>query len=165
MRQENKKMEIELVRTTSSVGESCLHLQLTPAYRRDIFADEQVRELTKIYFVEKAKKLKVLISAMDVGPDHFHAFIVNWKKYSVEKLANEFKGFTSYMMRKHHWSLFRNKLWGKKFWSEGYFYRTVGIVTREAVQFYVEHSQKKHWRAVDYGYYRAKQQKMLSEFN
>jgi len=158
-------MEIELVRTTSSVGESCLHLQLTPAYRRNIFVDEQVRDLTKIYFAEKAKKLGVLISAMEVGPDHFHVFLVNWKKYSVEKLANEFKGFTSYMMRKHHWHLFRHKLWGKKFWSEGYFYRTVGIVTREAVQFYIEHSQKKHWKAVDYHYYKNKQQSLLSQFN
>jgi len=68
-------MEIELVRTTSSIGESCLHLQLTPAYRRDIFVSEQVTELTKIYFLEKAKKLGVFVSAMEVGPDHFHAFI------------------------------------------------------------------------------------------
>ena len=158
-------MRIELVRTSSSVGESCLHLQLTPAYRRDIFVSEQVRELTKIYFLEKSKKLNIIITAMDFGPDHFHVFITNWKKYSVEKIANELKGFSSYMMRKHHWSLFKNKLWGKKFWSEGYFYRTVGIVTREAVEFYIEHSQKKHWRAVDYQYYKDKQQKILSEFN
>src|SRR3989338_7554769 len=158
-------MEIELVRTTSSVGESCLHLQLTPAYRRNIFVDEQVRDLTKTYFLEKAKKLGVFISAMEVGPDHFHAFLVNWNKYSVEKLANEFKGFTSYMMRKHHWNLFRHKLWGNKFWSEGYFYRTVGIVTAEAVKYYVEHGQQKHWQAVDYAYYKDKQQALLAQFS
>ncbi len=158
-------MKIELVRTTSSVGESCLHLQLTPAYRRDIFAMEQVKELTKIYFLEKAKRLNVIVTALDLGPNHFHAFITNWKKYSVEKLANELKGFTSYMMRKHHWKLFKDKLWGKKFWSEGYFYRTVGVVTREAVEFYIEHSQKKHWEPVDYQYYKDKQQKLLTEFN
>ena len=158
-------MEIELVRTSSSVGESCLHLQLTPAYRRDIFRNEEVKNLTKLYFMEKAKKMNICISAMEVGPDHFHAFITSWKKYSVEKLVNGLKGFTSYMMRKYHKHLFQDKLWGKKFWSEGYFYRTVGIVTSEAVQFYIEHSQKKHWRAVDYEYYEHKQQKILSAFN
>ena len=115
--------------------------------------------------MEKSKKLDIVISAMDFGPDHSHIFITNWKKYSVEKIANELKGFSSYMMRKHHKSLFVNKLWGKKFWSEGYFYRTVGIVTRDAVKFYIEHSQKKHWRAVDYQYYQDKQQRILSEFN
>ena len=157
--------EIELVRTASSVGEINLHLQLTPAYRKQIFADEQTRDLTKIYFMEKAKKLNVIISAMDFGPDHAHLFITNWKHLSLEKLVNELKGFTSYMMRKFHKDLFRNLLWGKKFWSEGYFYRTVGVVTKDAVKYYVEHSQKKHWQAVDYQYYQDKQQKLLVEYN
>ena len=58
-------METGLVRTNSTVGESCLHLQLTPAYRRDIFADDQIRELTKIYIMEKSKKLGIIITAMD----------------------------------------------------------------------------------------------------
>ena len=107
------KNGIELVRTSSSVGEINLHLQLTPAYRKNIFADGQVKELTKIYFLEKAKKLGILVAALDFGPDHMHAFLTNWKHYSVEKLVNELKGFTSYMMRKFHWDLIKNKLWVK----------------------------------------------------
>ena len=157
--------EIELVRTTSSVGEINLHLQLTPAYRKKIFADEQVRNLVKIYFMEESMKLGIIISAMNFGPDHAHLFITNWKHCSVEKLVNGLKGFTSYMMRKYHLGLFRNLLWGKKFWSAGYFYRTVGVVTKDAVKFYVEHSQQKHWKSVDYQYYKDKQQKLLTEFN
>jgi|SRR3989344_1606102 len=159
------KNGIELVRTSSTVGEINLHLQLTSAYRRGIFADEQVKELTKIYFLEKAKKLGIIIAALDFGPDHFHAFITNWKKHSVEKLVNELKGFTSYMMRKLHWDLFRDKLWGNKFWSEGYSYRTGGIVTANAVKYYVEHGQQKHWHAVDYVYYKQKQQMLLNQFS
>ncbi|MBI2671746.1 IS200/IS605 family transposase [Candidatus Woesearchaeota archaeon] len=157
--------ELELIRTASSVGEINLHLQLTPAYRRPIFANEQTRDLVKIYFLEEAKKLGVIISAMDFGPDHAHLFITNWKHCSLEKLVNGLKGFTSFMMRKFHWDLFRSLLWGKKFWSAGYFYRTVGVVTKDAVKYYVEHSQKKHWQAVDYQYYQDKQQKLLAEFN
>ena len=158
-------MKNELVRTSSAVGEINLHLQLTPAYRQTIFASDEVKELTKTYFIEKANKLGIIISAIDFGMEHAHLFITNWKHHSVEKIVNELKGFSSYMMRKHHRSLFANKLWGKKFWSEGYFYRTVGIVTRYAVKFYIEHSQKKHWKAVDYQYYQDKQQRILYEFN
>mgnify|MGYP001559564004 FL=1 len=70
------------------------------------------------------------------------------------------------MMRKNHMDLIKDKLWGKKFWSEGYFYRTVGAVTKESVQFYIEHSQKKHWKAVDYQYYKyEKEQLRLTSFN
>ena len=158
-------MKNELVGTTSTIGEINLHLQLTVAYRRDIFVSEEVKELTKIYLLEKAKSLGIIISAINFGPEHLHAFITNWKHYSIEKLTNELKGYTSYMMRKHHIKLFNNKLWGKKFWSEGYFYRTVGIVTADAVKYYVEHSQQKHWKAVDYQYYKNKQQALLTQFN
>lgn len=46
------------------------------------------------------------------------------------------------MMRRHHWDLFRDKLWGDKFWSGGYFARTVGAVNADTVKRYVEESQK-----------------------
>ncbi len=147
-------MENVLVRTSSSVGESNLHLQLTPAYRRDIFVNKQVWGLTLIYIKEKLKKMNIILLAAECGPDHDHIFLANWKKDSIEYIAQQVKGFSSYMMRKHHWNLFRDKLWGKKFWSEGYFYRTVGVVTKESTKFYIEKSQKKHWKALDYDYYK-----------
>ena len=33
---------------------------------------------------------------------------------------------------------------------DGYFYRSVGSTTAEAVQYYLEHSQRKHWTQYDY---------------
>ena len=54
-------------------------------------------------------------------------------------------------MRKGHRFLFKNKLWGKKFWSGGYFYRTVGIVTKQTVKKYVKESQQKHWEHKEQG--------------
>ena len=159
-------MKNELVRTSSTVGESNLHLQITPAYRQDVFVDKEVFELTKKYILEKSEKLGLVIPAIDFGPDHGHVFISNWKKHSIEKIAKELKGYSSYMMRKNHMDLIKDKLWGKKFWSEGYFYRTVGAVTKESMQFYIEHSQKKHWKAVDYQYYKyEKEQLRLTSFN
>ena len=49
------------------------------------------------------------------------------------------------MMRKNFKSLFSGKLWGKKFWTEGHFYRSVGAVNYETMKSYVEESQEKHW--------------------
>jgi REP element-mobilizing transposase RayT len=48
-------------------------------------------------------------------------------------------------MRKGHKQLFGDKLWGKKFWSAGYFHRTVGAVNAETVKRYIQEGQKKHW--------------------
>ena len=49
------------------------------------------------------------------------------------------------MMRKGHRILFKDKLWGRKFWGAGYFHRTVGVVTAETVKRYVKEGQRKHW--------------------
>lgn len=49
------------------------------------------------------------------------------------------------MMRKGHWDIFRNKLWGDKFWSEGHFYRSVGAVTKDTMKHYIKECQEKHW--------------------
>lgn len=159
-------MKQELVRTSSTVGEANLHLQLTPAYRQDIFVREDVKALMVMYAKEKLDEWGILLLAVDCGPDHAHFFLANWKNYAIPKIAQLVKGYVSYMMRKNHKHLFEDKLWGKKFWSEGYFYRTVGEVTKEATKFYIEKSQKKHWQALDYAVYKNNRTKQmqLSEF-
>lgn len=138
-------MKNKLLNSAHTVGESNLHLQFTPAYRRDIFTNKLVRELTIAYLLERAKKLKVFVSAVDCGSDHIHLFVENWKNWSISSLARELKSYASRKMRKGHKELFSNKLWGNKFWSSGYFHRTVGVVTSETVKCYVAESQSKHW--------------------
>jgi hypothetical protein len=48
-------------------------------------------------------------------------------------------------MRKHFSYLLKEKLWEKKFWSEGHFYRSVGAVNKETMKHYIEDCQDKHW--------------------
>lgn len=147
-------MQNILIKSSSCVGESNLHIQLTPAYRQNIFINNQVKELVIKYIKQKLDSMNIVLLAIDCGTDHIHIFIANWKNYTITYVTQQIKGFSSYMMRKHHHYLFYNKLYGKKFWSEGYFYRTVGVVTKESTMFYIEKSQKKHWTALDYESYK-----------
>lgn len=141
------------------VGESNWHIQLTPAFRQDIFFDTLTRELTIAYLLEAAKDLDIHVGAIECGPDHIHLFLQETRKVSVIQTIQKLKGYSSYKMRKGHRSLFKNKLWGKKFWSGGYFYQTVGAVTAATVRKYVEEGQAKHWDKQD------KQQKTLFNYN
>ena len=138
-------MEIKLVASSNAVGESNFHIQLTPAYRQDIFRDEQIAELTLAYILEKLQKLKVIVLGYGFGPDHLHLFLSNVRFVSEVELVKQIKGYSSYMMRKNFSYLFKTKLYGKKFWSEGHFYRSVGAVNSETMKHYVEDSQDKHW--------------------
>ena len=153
-------MKVELISGSHSIGETNLHLQFTPAYRKGIFQGEAVRILTRDYMIAAARKYRFDIAAIGFGGDHVHVFVVKWKNFSVAKLAQLLKGFSSRMMRKFHKDLFEAFLWGNKFWSAGYFYRTVGAVNSATVEKYVAESQ-------DFGYKGSEipKQRSLIEFS
>ena len=153
-------MANELRSSGHTVGESNLHLQFTPAYRRAIFVDDLTRELTVAYLVQRAQEMCVNVAAVECGPDHIHLFITEWKNWSIKILVGQLKTYSSRMMRKSHRYLFSDRLYGRKFWSAGYFHRTVGAVTAETVKQYVAESQKKHW--IDF---ENKQQKTLLNYS
>ena len=142
-------MENELILSSHAVGEINFHIQLTPAFRQDIFEDENVAELTLAYILEKISKLKVEIVAYNFGPDHLHLFVANLRFVSEIEFVKQIKGYSSRMMRKNFWHLFKKKLWGKKFWSEGHFYRSVGAVNKETMKHYIEECQDKHWEKIE----------------
>ena len=129
-----------------SIGGSNYHLQFTPKYRREVFKSMGVRNLCKAAFKKKARELGVNLESVEFGPDHVHLFVTNCKNFSASKLAFYFKGASSFYIRKHNLPIVKQKLWGKSFWSDGYFYETVGRVTAETVKFYIERQQKKHWQ-------------------
>ena len=151
-------MKFQVRSYSHAVGEFNYHIQITPAYRRVVMQDDRVDKLVKAYITSKLGELKIQIVTMKGGPDHLHIFVANCKNIAPAELIRQLKGFSSRMIRKNHWSLIKNYLWGEKFWSEGYFCRSIGSTTTEAVEHYIEHSQDKHW--VDYEVY----QKQLNEF-
>lgn len=138
-------MQLELVRASHNVGESNFHLVFVVAYRRKVFSSKHNLDAARAYTEEKALSMKVKIEAMEFGPDHVHLFLSHCRRYSAEELARLLKGYVSRMMRMHHAPFLRAWLWGKKFWTSGYFYRSVGSVNSETVKFYIDHCQAKHW--------------------
>jgi putative transposase len=139
-------MEFELLRSSHSVGEANYHFVFTAAYRRDVFVDELALILTRDYLLAAARLHGITVAAIGFGTDYCHVFTTGCKNHGAAQVAQLMKGFTSRMMRKHHRALFSRKLYGEKFWTGGYFYRTVGAVNSETVTRYVEHSQHKHWK-------------------
>ena len=113
----------ELVHSRHSVGLSNYHMQFTTKYRRDVFRDRMVIKKCKESFKEVANKLGIIILALEFGPDHVHLFVGNCKNYSISQLARHFKGFSSKVIREECRDNIKRKLWGNKFWSNGFFTR------------------------------------------
>jgi len=141
------KTETKLTSYNHTVGESNLHLQFTPKYRKRIFEDKDVLAECERLFKEIAAELKVQLAGMGLGPDHAHIFVMDWKNYSIAELAQRFKGASSRAIRqKYPVRLTVKGLYGDSMWSDGYMHRTVGAVTTETMKKYVNESQQKHWQ-------------------
>lgn len=136
---------MDLTKHSNSTGLSCLHLQFTAKYRRDVFSDVVVKKVCEASLRDTAGQLGVVVAALDFGPDHVHLLVEEWYLFAIPEIARRLKGASSRALRLSCWRRFVNKLWGDAFWTSGYFYETIGRRTYESAKDYVENQQVKHW--------------------
>lgn len=158
---------MKLVYNKHSVGGSSYHLQFTPKYRKQVFRVCKVRKLIEALMRRKAHQLGIKVEAIEFGRDHIHIFVTNCRKYSVSTMVNHFKGYSSWYVRRTLPEDIRPFLWGDSFWSDGYFYESVGRVTSDTVKFYIERQQGKHWVPAEldgFMFYPSPNQRTLEDF-
>jgi len=113
------------------------HLVWCPKYRRPVLAGQvagRLKELLK----EKAGDMKAIIHTLEVMPDHVHLFVESDPTQAPARIAAQFKGYTSRVLRTEFPSL-RSRL--PTLWSRSYYIASAGSVTAAAIQHYIE-SQK-----------------------
>ena len=111
-----------------------LHVVWCPKYRRPVL-DGPVAERLEELLREKADERGWEIPALKVMPDQVHVFVEHDPKSSASYVANQFKGFTSRVLRAEFPQV-RSRL--PTLWSSSYFAVSVGAVSAEAVRRYVE---------------------------
>jgi putative transposase len=84
---------------------------------------------------EKATALDVQIEALEVMPDHVHLFMSAPPTLAPAQLANQFKGYTSRVLRQRFPHL-KSRL--PSLWSRSYYIGAAGAVTAETVKRYIE---------------------------
>jgi putative transposase len=132
-------------------GESSFHIVFSPKYRHDIFEKEQIKAFCEKTFNEIALKESFVIRALKMVGDHVHLFVSIPPKYSVSDTVQRFKGYSAYrLFQEFPWlkqyKYGEKRFWGGHFWSRGYFFRSVGSTTDEAVEFYIKITQDKQLR-------------------
>lgn len=91
----------------------------------------RLRELLQ----EKARQLDVAIEALEIMPDHVHLFVAADPTKAPQQLANQFKGYTSRILRQEFMHV-RTRNPG--FWSRSYYVGSVGHVSEDTVKKYIE---------------------------
>jgi putative transposase len=121
-------------------GESNYHIVLVPKYRRNIFKNIHTARVCELIFREIAKKYGYNILALEIMENHIHLFFEMHPTHSLSDTFQLFKGISA---RKLFWRFpsLKKKLWGGHLWSKGKFFRSVGEVTSERIEFYIKESQ------------------------
>jgi putative transposase len=121
-------------RFSGGVYDLGLHVVWCPKYRRPVLGGPvavRLRELIE----QKAAERGWEIIALEVMPDHVHLFVKHDPKSSASYVANQFKAFTSRLLRAEFPHL-KSRL--PTLWSSSYFAASVGAVSAATVQEYVE---------------------------
>ena len=121
-------------RHAGSVYSLKYHLVWCPKYRRKVLVGEIAEELYSLLY-QKAQELDVTIEALEIMPDQVHRFIESDPTEAPQRLANQFKGYTSRILRCKFPQL-RSRL--PSMWSRSYDVGSIGHVSEETVQRYIE---------------------------
>lgn len=119
------------------------HLIWCTKYRRECFTDEDlVNEMKKIIF-DIAEISDIEIKEIEVMPDHIHLLVSFKPKYSITDVVKNIKGYTARIFLSNHSEIRDNQFWGGKLWSPSYYVGTVGNMSKETIQQYIQNQYKK----------------------
>ena len=123
------------------VGQSFYHFVWRPKWSKDPFKFFSVRTVCAAALRRAASRHGMRVVELEVMPDHVHCFVQVSSTMSVGMALQLLKGYSSYMIFKHHPWLRRHFRTGH-LWGPGKFFRSVGSVTEDAVRHYIAVSNR-----------------------
>ena len=128
-------------RYSGGVYDLGLHVVWCPKYRRRVLGGRvaaRLRELIEAKATERGWE----IIAGEVMPDHVHLFVKHEPKASASYVANQFKGYTSRVLREEFPHL-RSRM--PTLWSSSFFVASVGAVSADTVARYIDTQWERPW--------------------
>lgn len=114
------------------------HFVWCPKYRRKVLVNSVADDLRTLLY-EKAEQLGAIIEALEILPDHVHLFVSADPTAAPHYLANQFKGYTSRLLREKHPHL-KSRL--PSLWSRSYYVGSIGHVSDETVRRYIDEQRR-----------------------
>jgi len=121
--------------STNHLVYSCqYHVIFCPKYRRPVLVDD-IKERLKELILEKQDEYGYKVLDMEIMPNHVHLLLDVNPKIGVFRVVNKIKGYTSRVLRKEY-PVLRRRL--PTLWTHSKFISSVGAVTLEVVEKYIE---------------------------
>jgi putative transposase len=122
-----------------SVSSCKYHFVWCPKYRHPVLnvVEDDVREL----FGETSDHFGHKILALEIADDHVHLFVQCDPKHSPADLARQFKSYSGKNLLERYPEIRESYFWGGGFWKVGYYVGTIGAVSEEVVERYIEETE------------------------
>ncbi|MGY1498029.1 IS200/IS605 family transposase [Streptomyces sp. QTS52] len=120
-------------RFAGGVSNLGLHVVWCPKYRRPVLGGRVAERLDELIRAKADERGWEIIS-LEVMPDHVHLFLKHDPKSSASYVANQFKGFTSRVLR-FEFPHLKSRM--PTLWSSSYFVASVGAVSADALEEYI----------------------------
>ena len=126
-------------KNAGSVFNLHLHMVWCPKYRRPVLVDAVALRLDEL-LREKAKELNAEVEGLEIMPDHVHLFLSVPPTDAPQHYANQFKGYTSRVLRREFPHL-KSRL--PSLWSRSYYVGSAGHVSADVIKRYIEEQKSR----------------------
>ncbi len=130
----------DLTSFSHGYGQLMGHIVLIPYKRKKIFKRDDIKFCAENILRAISRKYQFEIIEMLVMEDHVHLFLSMKPTQDISSITQYLKGISSKHLREMYPEL---KAYGSKLWSAGKFFRSVGSVTADTVEYYIKESQGK----------------------
>jgi putative transposase len=120
------------------------HLIFVCKYRRKLLGGNNVSSDIKKLSEEIANKHDVKIKYMETDKDHIHYMIETTPNINLSDFVRGLKQYTTYHIWEKYEPYLSKCFWHERtFWSDGYFIASIGEVSSQTLQYYIENQGKK----------------------
>lgn len=126
-------------KSNTSIHNVTYHLIWCPKYRRKVLVEKVEKRLMQL-LKQKAKENDWVIDTMEIMPDQVHIFVKANPVASPHWIVQQFKGYTSNILRKEFPEL-KSKL--PTLWTRSYYCESVGHISEDTIKKYIEDQKGK----------------------
>lgn len=119
------------------------HLIWVTKYRQKAFTTPELVDEMKDILMHIASLNDVEIETMEVMPDHIHMLISFKPKYAPTDIVKALKGGSARLFFKAHPEIKESRFWGGHLWSHSYFMSTLGSMSKDVVEKYIQNQYSK----------------------
>ena len=126
-----------ITKTRTNTHNMNYHLVWCTKYRKKVFITDNDRKEMKKILQAGINRQGWSVSHMEVLPDHIHMLISSPTSWSGSSVVKYLKGHSARLWFEQYPET-KKKLWGGHLWMPSYFISTLGDMSKEVVEKYIE---------------------------